>query len=301
MLATFKRYLAPLAALFAVPAAVSAAPAPASVETAKPALWEVSDPDTTIYLFGTIHLLPENYAWRTKAIDTAISRSESLVVETIVDDKNPKELIEAMTRLGYSPGQLPLAERVPAEKRQMLETAIAKTGIPRPIFDKMETWVAAFSLLGVQFADIGVKGQHGVEQTLRDAFGTAGKTIGQLETNAEQLSFFDTLPEQAQRELLEGAIEAPEKMGADFTAMLRSWARGDVDAIAKTFNSELGSSPAIRDALLVRRNANWSQWVEQRLAKPGTVLVAVGAGHLAGPDSVQDLLQREGYKVRRLQ
>lgn len=303
MLSRLKRFLAPLAALFAVPAAVSAAavPAPAPIEAARPALWEVSDPDTTIYLFGTIHLLPESFAWRTETIDQAIANAETLYVETIIDEKNPQPLIAALTNLGYSPGQPPLAERVPPEKRQLLEAAIAKTGIPRPIFDKMETWVAAFTLLGVQFKDIGVQGQHGVEQNLREAFTAAGKPVGQLETNAEQLGFFDRLPEEAQRELLGGAIEAPDKMGDDFAAMLASWARGDIDAIARTFNTELGTSPEIRDALLVQRNANWSRWVEQRLSQPGTVLLAVGAGHLAGPDSLQALLQREGYRVRRLQ
>jgi len=281
-------------------AAVISAPA-AAADAARPALWEVSDPDTTIYLFGTIHLLPEGYSWRTEALDEAVSTSDQLVVETIIDESNPQEMITALTSLGYSPGQPPLAERIAPEKRASLEAAIAKTGVPRPVFDRMETWVAAFTLLGVQFSDIGVKGQHGVEHNLRADFARSGKPVGQLETNAEQLGFFDSLPEKAQRMLLEGAIDSPEKMGSDFSTMLESWASGDIEAIARTFNDALGASPELQDVLLKRRNANWSRWIEQRLATPGTVLVAVGAGHLAGPDSVQSLLERQGLKVRRVQ
>lgn len=288
-------------ALAALGFATAALSAPAAAETARPALWAVSDPDTTIYLFGTIHLLPEGYEWRTKALDSAVTSADTLIVETIVDQANPHELIGALMKLGYAPGQPPLAERVPLEKRALLETAIAKTGIPRPVFDKMETWVAAFTLLGVQFSDIGVKGQHGVEHTLRGDFAKSGKPVGQLETNAEQLGFFDTLPEKAQRMLLEGAIDSPETMSSDFSAMLKSWAKGDIDAIERTFNDALGASPELQDALIKRRNANWSRWITQRLAQPGTVLVAVGAGHLAGPDSVQSLLEKQGLKVRRIQ
>jgi uncharacterized protein YbaP (TraB family) len=298
------RFLKRASALVGLATAAVAAPQPAvapATTTAQPALWEVSDPDTTIYLFGTIHLLPDNYQWRTPAIDTAIANSDSLVVETIVDQANPAELVAALTKLGYSYGLPPLAERVAPERRALLETAIAKTGIPRPIFDRMETWAAAFTLLGVQFKDLGLKGEHGVEQTLRDTFGAKGKPIGQLETNAEQLGFFDTLPEEAQRALLDGAITASPEMRDDFTEMLRGWATGDVDAIAKTFNRGLADSPPLREALLKRRNANWSRWIEQRLSQPGTVMVAVGAGHLAGSDSVQSMLEREGYRIRRVQ
>ena len=280
--------------------ATLAAPQPA-MAAAQPALWEVSDPDTTIYLFGTIHLLPENYAWKTAALDQAIASSDTLVVETIVDPKNPQELVLALTKLGYSNGLPPIAERVDPAKRPLLEAAIAKTGIPRPVFDRMETWTAAFTLLGVQFKELGLEGQHGVEQTLRDAFGAAGKPVDQLESNAEQLGFFDTLPEGAQRALLEGAIESPKEMSADFSEMLRGWVSGDVDSIADTFNRSLSESPELREALLRRRNANWSRWIGQRLAQPGKVLVAVGAGHLAGPDSVQEMLESEGYRVRRIQ
>lgn len=280
--------------------ATLAAPQPA-MAAAQPALWEVSDPDTTIYLFGTIHLLPENYAWKTAALDQAIASSDTLVVETIVDPKNPQELVLALTKLGYSNGLPPIAERVDPAKRPLLEAAIAKTGIPRPVFDRMETWTAAFTLLGVQFKELGLEGQHGVEQTLRDAFGAAGKPVDQLESNAEQLGFFDTLPEGAQRALLEGAIESPKEMSVDFSEMLRGWVSGDVDSIADTFNRSLSESPELREALLRRRNANWSRWIGQRLAQPGKVLVAVGAGHLAGPDSVQEMLESEGYRVRRIQ
>jgi uncharacterized protein len=294
-----QRLFAPVAALLALGGGTAANANPP--QTARPALWSVSDADTTIYLFGTIHLLPENYQWRTPKIEQAVGGSQQLVIETIVDDKNPMKLFNAMASLAFSPGLPPLADRVPPAKRAALSEAIKKSGFPPMALDRMETWAAAFVLLGNQFKDLGLKSGEGVEFALRHSFTEQGKPIGELESNLEQLSFFDKLPESAQRELLEGAIEQSSSVSADFGGMLSAWAHGDVKAIARSFNRDLAASPELQSSLIKQRNANWSKWIEQRMAQPGSVMVAVGAGHLAGRDSVIDLLKRDGYRVRRLQ
>ena len=278
-----------------------AAPVQAKAPQAKPALWAVADSDTTIYLFGTIHLLPEKYEWRSDKLDQVVAGSQQLVVETIIDENNPHKMLAAMASLAFSPGLPPLADRVPPEKRPALAAAVQKSGLPPQAFDRMETWAAAFMLLGNRFKEMGLKGGAGVEAVLRGAFASQGKPVGELETNVEQLGFFDALPEKAQRALLEGAIDEPKTMTKDFEKMLAAWVRGDVDEIARTFNRDLSSSPELMEVLVKRRNQNWSRWIEQRMASPGAVLVAVGAGHLAGRDSVIDMLKRSGYRVRRVQ
>ena len=283
----------PLVGLGAVPA-VARAP-----QSARPALWEVTDPDTTIYLFGTIHLLPHDTRWRTPAFDQAVTGSQELVVETIIDDKNPAKLMSAMASLGFANGLPPLVQRVPPSKRPALEEAMKKSGMPVQALDRMKTWAAAFILLGNKFRALGLSG--GVEGVLRNDFTARGKPIGELESNVEQLSFFDRLPEGAQRALLEGAIESDKAMNADFGGMLKAWSRGDVQGIARTFDRDLAASPALQQSLIRQRNANWSKWIESRMAQPGAILIAVGAGHLAGKDSVLEMLRKDGYKVRRLQ
>src|SRR4051794_4147612 len=211
-----------------------AAPAPAkTVQAAKPALWQVSDADTTIYLFGTIHLLPEKFQWRTAKFDEAVRGSKQLVVETIVDDKDPTKIMSAMTSLAFNtPNLPPLVQRVPAKERPAVEAAVKKSGFPPQAFDRMETWAAAFILLGNQFRDMQLKGDEGVEAVLRNNFTNAGKPIEELETNLQQLGFFDTLPEKAQIALLEGAIDDSKAADEEFGAMLKAWSAGDVKAIA---------------------------------------------------------------------
>lgn len=278
--------------------------APAEARTpqsGRPALWAVSDADTTIFLFGTIHLLPDNFQWRTAKFDEAVAGSQQLMVETIVDDKNPTKLMSVMAGMAFAKGLPPLRERVPPAERAALDAAVKKSGMPAQALDQMKTWAAAFILLGNRYRELGLKGGQGVESVLRSDFSGAGKPIGELESNAEQLGFFDRLPEPAQRALLEGAIEQGNGMDVEFKGMLKAWSHGDVQGIAKTFDKDLSGTPALQEALLRQRNSNWSKWIEQRMAEPGAVMIAVGAGHLAGKYSVLELLKKDGYSVRRVQ
>ena len=297
---TLKSLLRRVIAALGIPLLLGSVPAEARTpKIAHPALWEVTDPDTTIYLFGTIHLLPDDLQWRTPKLDDAMASSQELVVETIVDEKNPTKLMSAMASLGLAKGLPPIMARVPAAQRPALAAAIKKSGVPEMAYNGMKTWMAAFLLLGDQFKALGLSG--GAEKVLKTSFTGEGKTIGELETNVEQLSFFDRLPESAQLALLEGAIEDQKATNTEFSGMLDAWARGDVKGIAQTFDRELSDSPALQQELIKQRNANWSKWIEQRMAEPGTIMIAVGAGHLAGHYSVLELLKRDGYRVRRLQ
>ena len=279
-------------------ACVAAAP---EARPARPAMWKVADADTTIYLFGTIHLLPPGTQWRSAAFDKAAAGSDTLVVETMIDDKNPHGTIAELFKLAVSPGLPPLSARVKPEKRAALQAAVTKSGIPPVMLDRMETWAAAFLLLGVQFKDLGLESSSGVEAVLRKQFADRGKPIAQLETNAEQLGVFDQLSEKSQREFLEGVVDDPMAMKKQFGGMLDAWIRGDVEGIAKSFNSDLREAPELSEALLARRNANWARWVKGRMAQPGTVMMAVGAGHLAGDKSVVRMLKKQGFRVDRVQ
>jgi uncharacterized protein YbaP (TraB family) len=165
----------------------------------------------------------------------------------------------------------------------------------------METWAAAFLLLAGQFKDLGLESGSGVESILKKQFVAGGKPIGQLETNAEQLGFFDKLSEGAQRDFLDGVLDESADVKEQFGGMLDAWSKGDIAGIAKSFNADMGEAPELLDALIARRNANWANWVKSRLDQPGTVMMAVGAGHLAGDKSVVNLLQKQGLKVTRVQ
>lgn len=274
--------------------AAEAAPA------AKPAMWKVADADTTLYLFGTIHLLPEGQGWRTARMDEALARADELVLEVAnVDDMMASA--QAMARLGMSPGLPPIAQRVPEGKRTALRAMIAESGYPEAVYDRLETWAAAIPLLGVTFKRLGLDPSLGIERQIGNPFRASGKAVTGLETIEQQLGYFDTLSESAQRDLLLSVVEDSAETRAEFKTMLAAWASGDLKGIERSFDDETRMSPELKSALMSRRNAAWADWLARRMDKPGTVFVAVGAGHLAGPDSVQAILKKKGLKAKRVQ
>ncbi|HEX8645207.1 MAG TPA: TraB/GumN family protein [Allosphingosinicella sp.] len=295
----FGRFTALFAGLALAGCATQSAPAPTAAAAARPALWRVADADTTIYLFGTIHALPAGTTWRTPAIDQAMAASDELVTEISLTDQTA--IAAAFARLGLATGLPPVLERVPEAKREALRTALEGTGLPLAALDRLKTWAVAVTLASVLFQRAGLDPELGVERELTAAFTGRGATLSSLETAAEQFGFFDSLPEEAQRQFLEGVLESPEEIRTQFDRMLGAWTSGDTRAIGRTFNEEETMSANLREILLNRRNARWAEWIQRRLERPGTVFVAVGAGHLAGRDSVQDYLERRGLRARRVQ
>ncbi len=280
-------------------AGCSAEAAPAG-QRARPAMWKVADADTTVYLFGTIHMLPEGQGWRTPAMDSALAGADELVLE-VADIDDVMAGAQAMAKLAMSPGLPPIAERVPENKRAALRAMIAESGYPEKALDRLETWAAALPLLGVTFKRLGLDPSLGIERQIGAPFRATGKTVTGLETVEQQLGYFDTLSEDAQRALLLSVVEDNAETKTQFKAMLDAWASGDLKGIERTFDDETQMSPELKTALMSRRNAAWADWLARRMDKPGTVFVAVGAGHLAGGESVQAMLKKKGLKAKRVQ
>lgn len=268
---------------------------------AKPGLWLVSDHDTKIWLFGTVHVLPQNFRWQSKTLNDAMAASQELVLEISPEKMKDGETGLVLLKLGIRNDLPPIRDRVPEDKRATLARMIAASKLPEPLFDKMESWAAGFTLVGVQFAQLGLASSSGVEGVLTTRFQGEGKPISGLETPADQLGFFDSLSEESQRAFLESMLGDPAEMRAQFDEMLVAWAKGDEAAIMSSFDEETGLTEELRRVLLHNRNARWAEWVRKRLDKPGTVMVAVGAGHLAGPESVQAMLKQRGLKSKRVQ
>ncbi len=278
-------------------AMVKPVPNPAEI---RPALWKLADADTTIYLFGTIHVLPKDLEWRTKIFDRALAQSGTLVLE-VADLEDTAKTSNHFTQLGTSPGLPPVTERVPADRRAQLKLMIDKAGMAPDALSQYESWAVALALASSAIRDLNVSPEHGVERKLTHVFQQARKPIVGLETSAQQFGFFDALPESAQRVFLVSLIDEQADVQTMFDEMIAAWTSGDEQKIAITFDDELALSPELVEVLLRQRNRTWSAWLAKRLETPGTVMVAVGAGHLAGKDSVQTMLAARGLKVTRVQ
>jgi uncharacterized protein YbaP (TraB family) len=126
-----------------------------------------------------------------------------------------------------------------------------------------------------------------------------GKAHLGLETAEMQLGLFDSLPQETQIKYLREVLDSLPTVKTDVLAMIEAWKAGKADTLARLMNED-ESDPALMKVLLVDRNKAWAKWIAERLKQPGTVFMAVGAGHLAGKDSVQAQLATAGIKVTRV-
>jgi len=284
------RLITPLwiAAFIALPGCDRPRPAPA-----RPALFLVRDADTRIWLFGTIHALPPSVDWETPAVTRAIASSDQLVTE--IAKPNPAVISALFVKLARRGGLPPIAARLPADHRDALDHAIANAGESAATLDRLETWAAAVTIDSGRARAAGATPADGVETVLAARF--AGKPHRAFESAGSQLRFFDTLSERDQRLLLARTVED----SSGYPALLAAWSAANVAALARSNDRLFAGAPGLEAALLTNRNARWSRWIAQRMKQPGTIMIAVGAGHLVGPKSLVAMLRAGGLSVTRVQ
>jgi uncharacterized protein YbaP (TraB family) len=270
----------------------------APAEHKHPALWEVQGPGgASGYVFGTVHALPDGLAWKTPAIDRAIERSGTLVLE-IVDPGDESGARAAFVRLGTTPGQPPLEQRVDPARREALRQAMAETRLQPAQFASLEDWAAALTLSFALEAKGGYDPANGADRTLLAAIGKR-PVIG-LETLEGQLGLFDALSAREQRSLLNAVVAEGRNDAAD-KRLIDAWAEGDTAALDREAHAGMMADPRLREALLVSRNRRWADQVEAMLRAGRRPFVAVGAAHVAGIDGLPEMLAARGFDVKRVQ
>ncbi len=266
---------------------------------ASPALWVIRNADTTIYLFGTVHLLPNDTAWRSPALDAALAKSRTLYIE--ITDDNPAAMATLVLQYGLDPAH-PLAERLDQAQRQHLSAAAAQAGVPGGMetLNMMRPWLAALTLATAPLLKAGLDPQHGVDKQLKAQMLAGGKTALGLETAEQQIRFLADMPETTQLDFLRATLKDIDQGPALLNELIDAWKAGDVERIARIEDEDMRQqSPALYQRLLVERNQAWAGKIAALLKQPGTIFIAVGAAHLAGPDSVQAQLQKLGIEVER--
>jgi uncharacterized protein YbaP (TraB family) len=272
---------------FLAGAALSAAPLPAVPATPQPAvvhrvpdhpgLWVINDRDTVIYLFGTFHALDTRSNWFRQAVKTAFTASDQLILETLIPDslRTPVAAVPApIPNFGARRG--PLVKLAPSASSMLASSRTVMTA----------------GRAG------GMSTDRGADAVLRDAAEQSGKRVGGLESFQFQISMFNKLQDAPKASAPDPA--AMRALAQVLGQLEGAWNRGDIDAFAPLLMQMRAQSPETYKTMFVERNARWAHWIADRLKQPGTVFVAVGAGHLSGPDSVQIQLRAIGVDSARI-
>lgn len=289
-----------LAAALAAVATPALPEAPAARPDADPAMWAVRDDDTTIYLFGTFHLLEGRHDWFNEEVRAAFDRSSELVLEFVPPD-NAAELQPVIARYAVDPSGRPLSQRLPAPLARRLGAKLSQLGMPANTYEALEPWFVAMALVNAAAARLGITGENGTETILMAAARERRMPVGGVETVESQLEILDSMAAPLQVKQLDQTIRDLDRLSEIYGPMTEAWATGDAERVFQIMHAHLRETPDLYRAMMVDRNARWTGWIRERMARPGTVFLAVGTGHLAGPDSVQAMLARHGLRAERVQ
>jgi uncharacterized protein YbaP (TraB family) len=282
-----------------------ASASPAVLTEATPAMWKIKGVHGTVYLFGSIHVMKKDVHWETAKVKDALAASDTLYLEIAgLDDASLQAAQPQILQMGTD-SEHALSTKISKDDVTLLDGAVKSMGLPgEQALEPMQPWLVYLTISVLPAIQAGYDPSSGVDKTLDAEEKQAGKTVKGFETMTEQMHFVADLPAPLQAQMLHQALVDLPKSVSQTDAMVADWTRGDVEAIAKLDNDEMKVKyPELYDRLLVKRNERFADALAAVLKDPatGTVFVTIGAGHLAGPDSVLKMLETRGYAAVRVE
>ena len=265
-----------------------------------PVMWTLSDEDTVINIFGTVHLLRPDLVWRTDALNQAIESADTIVFEVDMKSEEAQRAIatDFLARGMYQDGRT-LKEVLNDEDEAVISAAFDSIGVPLDAMNTFEPWMASVNLGVMKLVADGYDPNSGVETVIEAEGSAAGKSFAYLETISQQADAFDLLAEDDQVQLLYESALLLDETPRMLDLLVDEWADGDVAGIGSLMADPdgYGFTDEAYERLIVTRNEAWIPVIEEMLDQPGSILIAAGAGHFAGPDSVITMLRAKGYEV----
>lgn len=262
-------------------------------------LWRVSNGVSELIIGGTIHiLLPSDFPLHPSYL-AAYEQSDILVTELDLFEFSNVLSIASLVTLPQ--GQLPLSRALNPETYSSLAIYFAEHGVSIETYENVRPIWLALDITNLAHAILGY-GQ-GVDYYFQQLALQGGKTNLGLETLVDQALAINQLSQHlSTEELIQGSLENVNE--PDFAIGIRevvtAWREGDLNKIEElTILPRQSENPTDHEVLLTQRNLNWLPQLEAFLSTPEIEYVLVGASHLAGEDSVLDLLEELGYTISR--
>lgn len=264
----------------------------------KTLLWEISGNGLgkPSYLYGTIHMICKDDASLGDSLVSAIERSDRVYFE--VDMDNLMEMVMAFKDFKMR-NDTTLSDLLSKDDYEKVKEFMESKSTILP-FSKLETYKPMLVSSLLMESDAGCEQAVAMEQLIMEQAKKSGKRIEGLETMSYQASIFDSIPYKLQAEQLLKYVkdEGDTKGNADkqFEEMTEAYKSQDIEKLGEFINEDDGLEN-YGDILLYNRNRNWVKKLKTIMPEK-SVVVAVGAGHLAGDKGVIKLLRKEGYTVR---
>jgi uncharacterized protein len=269
--------------------------APVLAASAASPVWVVRGAHGTVYLAGSVHLLPAQDSTLPKAFERAYADSGTLVMELDLGKLDAGDASGWLLEHGTLPPGTTLRAVLGTERYTRLSTAAADLGLSMEVLNSQAPWVVGLELADVAYTHQGFDPEQGVEEQLVRRALNDGKPTAGLETLDEELGGLETLPRDDQLRLIDQTLDELKESREEMREILGAWRSGDAAKLARLLSEEYRSFPALYQPLVTARNQRWLPQIEQLLKSSDNTLVVVGALHLVGEGGLLELLKKDGY------
>ncbi len=279
--------------------ALAACAPPPAAPSGEPALWRITDANSEIWIFGSVHMLPDGVAWRNERLNAAFASADEFITETATGPDAVAAFQQASMQYGAMPEGEQLSDRLGREDQVRLRRAINAHNLDASAIERTRPWLAALQLSLMAATDAGQSPDNGVENVLFAEAAHTGKRMSFFETPEAQVRILADLPPDAEAHFLAVTLREIEgDNAASMAAMDQAWASGDTAALDHMLAEQWREAgPVVHEAMILHRNRAWADEIAERLDGSGTIFIAVGAAHLLGDGSVIDLLRERGVTV----
>ena len=268
-----------------------------SVTTKKHFLWSVQSEGNTIYLLGSIHILRKDSYPLPEAVERVYDCCQKVVFETDLEGMHAPDVQMKMMQMGlYSSGET-LTQNISRQTYELLKEKMDKTGLPIVQFEQVKPWLIAQTIVSSELIRLGFDPSLGIDTYFFNKARNDNKETLSLETNDYQINIFAGLSTRQQEILLRQTLKELEVIEDNFTDMIDAWENGNVSKLASIMEKSFEGYPDLYRRFVTERNKKWIKNIQRMMMKGDNVLIIVGAAHLAGKDSVIELLKDEGYTV----
>lgn len=269
----------------------------AGAARAQPPVWVVTDADSEMVLFGSVHILPPGLDWEPKVLVSALAAADDLWFELPVDATAEAETGRLAAQLGVLPPDQSLFKLLPPQDADRLNQVAAMYDVSAGVLDRLQPWLAEIALAGGAYRKAGADAASGVEKTISAAARPEAERRA-FETPAEQVDILSHAPWDEQVASLRQTMEEMQTKPDQFGTLVKAWVDGDVAALDREAIAEMRkAAPTLFKTLVTDRNVRWTKVLDERLKGHGHTVVVVGVGHLIGPDGVPAQLRALGYSV----
>jgi uncharacterized protein len=263
----------------------------------KHCLWKLQGPRNTVFLLGSVHFLKKEHYPLPPPIESAFSNALIVAFEADLDELESVETQAKFLTAGRLPEGQTLKSQLTPATYASLRGHLQDSILPVSALEGFKPWFATITVVALELQRQGFDPEFGVDKHFYRLARQAKKQTVGLESTEDQIRLLTDLSEEDGDALVKETLQEIDTARKMLTDLTQAWTRGDAARLDALLNEGFKDHPRLRQRMLTDRNRRWMPQIEAFAAGGTNAIVIVGTGHLVGPDSVVDLLRKQGHRL----